>query len=624
MINKRTILIVTSVLFIQLASINGQIDRKFISNSVMKVIVDYGNGEETATGFLWKDKTTLVTSYHVVKAGYKSITIQDVFGWKARAEISKVYKPADLMLLEITSTPGDDWVPFTQIDPSVAEGEKTKAYGYNGSAAGIVPITLEKTDPIPGGTLYYAIPKEDREAIKALGFPSLKLPIMYLLGGLLPGYSGSPILNNQGELVAIGDGGLNKGTTNSSWGIPVENLSKLSSANLDLASSGSGRLFSSGQSSSEKKKSEEAEFRLEGGEDFFYTKTVKLIDILENSDDPQMLRGILGAYEDFGFDLEGIEFEVYQEVTSNYVIVIPRGSKIETKGNYFEITAFDQNLWATFTPRGLVKNSLNEFAEWTMTTSNEKVDNQPFSKEEFQTTSDGIMRMVQFLEYNSETNTLDKLWAKKGLKVHDNTAFIQARTWLKDVDAEEFIACYTSESGSECNTKVKERVKVAVIMNIMMNLMTIANTQVLYIEPLREVYWEEQDNLHVSFPESLTITEVSNSKLKASTPEFNMSLSAEELEEANNFNSLSSFMDAWAGALPQWKVIEESVSDDIQKVNGFNAVFGFYETDQEGLNALLFTAYKPEAPRTRYNWIVIFEDDKFDTVNEMIKKFGRK
>lgn len=622
MINRHTILILATFLFFNLATLSAQVDRKFISNSVMKVIVDYGDGEESATGFLWKDKTTLVTSYHVVKAGYKSITVQDVFGWKASAKISKVYKPADLMLLKITSTPGDDWVAFTDIDPTTAEGEKTKAYGYNGTAAGIVPITLEKTDPIPGGTLYYAIPKEDRAAIKALGFPSLKLPIMYLLGGLLPGYSGSPILNSEGELVAIGDGGLNKGTTNSSWGIPVENLSKLSSANLTLASSGSGRLFSSPSSSSDSKPGT-TEFRLKNGEDFFYTKTVKLIDIAEHSDDPQMLWGILASYEDFGFDLENIEFEVFQEVTSNYVVVVPKGSKIENMGNYLKVTAFNDNLWATFTPGGVVKSSLDEFVEWTMETSNDKIDYQSFSQEEFQTTSDGIMRTVQLLEYDSETDLLSKLWTKKALKVHDNTAFIQARTWLKDVDADKFIGCYTADSVSDCDPGVKERVKMAITMNLMMQLMTIANTKVLYIDELQEVYWEEQNNLHLSFPKSLTITQVDDTILAASEPGFNMSLSAEALDQANDFNSLLNFMKSWASRLPEWQVIEESVSSEIQEINGLNAAFGFFKTNQEGLNALLFTAYKPEKPKTRYNWIVIFEDDKFDTVNEMIRRFGR-
>lgn len=601
-----------------------QLDKDFVSKSVMKVIVEYENGEEeSATGFLWRDNLTLVTSYHVVQAGYKSITIQDVYGWKASAEVSKIYKPADLMILKITSDPNEGWKPFKLTNNDVKEGEKTKAYGYNNTASGIVPISLEKTDPIPGGTLYYAIPEEDRDALKALGFPSLKLPIMYLLGSLLPGYSGSPIVNQKGELVAIGDGGLNKGTTNSSWGIPVENLSKLASVNGGLASRSSSRLFSSGGKRDDNRINKD-EYKLEGGYDFFYTRTVKLKDIVAASDNPELVNAYLLVFEDFGFDLENLEFEVYQEVTSNYVFVVPKGAEIEHKGNYLNLYAYDKNLYATFTPNGVVKNSLQEFTDWWLSVNeSDEVSFTPVSDEELQTTSDGFMRMASFLEFEQAGNQASKLWELKGIKVHDNQAFIQSRVWLKDIDINDFLDCYGAESGAACTAEAKERVRIEVISKLMMQLMTIANTKVLHIDPLRDFYWEAQD-LNLSFPDTLKMEPVSQTELAADIDDFSMSLHAEETSFANDYNTLIDYLEGWTGNLPDWQVMEYSVPDEVQTINGFNAVFGFYKTGNDRYHGLLFTAYRPEDPYTRYDWIVIFTDDKLDTVDEMIRRFGKR
>lgn len=621
--NRLILVLLLLTIAFRYTPLHAQLSSEFVTNSVMKITVSYDDGKEYATGFLWKDKKTLVTSYHVVKSGYKSITVQDIQGWKASAKISKVYKPADLMLLEITSEPGESWTPFNVTSPKVDIGEKTKAYGYNGTASGIVPISLEKAEVFPSSTLRYAIPVHDRDALEELGFPSLKLPIMYLLGSLLPGYSGSPIVNQRGQLVAIGDGGLNKGTTSSSWGIPVENLNKLVSSDVRPASSGSSRLFSAGTVSTLNRKNAD-EYKLNNSYDFFFTKRVKLKDIIEHSDNPSMIQGILDLYKDFNFDLENLEFDIYQEVTSNYVFVTPKDAEVTNMGNYLRLFAYENNLYATLTPNGVVKGSLQEFTDWTMRHSDDSVGyNLVFNEEAF-TSPKGVMRTVDLMKYDKINQQTTSYLIKKGLSVNDLSAFIQARIWLKDLNTNDFIDCYTADNDSGCSAKVKERVRIMIIGKIMMNLMTIANTKVLDVSPLKDLTWTQQ-GLAFSCPETLTFETVNNTEIESNYDGdgISLSISAEKTNTLNDYSSLINFMEGWASRLPTWEIFENSVPDKVQDINGLKAVYGFFNTGNGSHNALLFAAYKPENPNIRYSWIVIFDEEKIDTVEEMIHRFGK-
>lgn len=50
--------------------------------------------------------------------------------------------------------------------------------------------------------------------------PQLDIPVFNLQAQLLPGHSGAPLLDQQGQVIGVGNGGLRGGTVNRSWAIP--------------------------------------------------------------------------------------------------------------------------------------------------------------------------------------------------------------------------------------------------------------------------------------------------------------------------------------------------------------------------------------------------------------------
>jgi S1-C subfamily serine protease len=58
--------------------------------------------------------------------------------------------------------------------------------------------------------------------------PSLDSKILSLVGYILPGHSGAPILNQVGQVVGIGNGGLKSGTVGIGWGMPIQEINPVS------------------------------------------------------------------------------------------------------------------------------------------------------------------------------------------------------------------------------------------------------------------------------------------------------------------------------------------------------------------------------------------------------------
>jgi hypothetical protein len=60
--------------------------------------------------------------------------------------------------------------------------------------------------------------------IKYRGSPAIGSKVLSLSGGVLPGHSGAPILDTEGLVVGIGNGGLKSGTIGIGWGIPITEI----------------------------------------------------------------------------------------------------------------------------------------------------------------------------------------------------------------------------------------------------------------------------------------------------------------------------------------------------------------------------------------------------------------
>jgi len=324
-----------------------QINPDDLTSSLVRVEVSTP-GSSTAgvcSGFVWTKNSWIVTSLHAMKKdGIIKVTYLNKDHYYA--DIIGVLKDADLVLLE---TRVDDDPIDNEVKPimdfakkEVQWREELFTWGYHAGASGYRDQDLKRGHAKPGTLEHLVVKQEDKDALHDLGFPNMTLPVMYLIGSLLPGYSGSPIFNNKGELVAISDGGLENGQDNVSWAIPASHLDDLKETdNPDLPESidKADVLFSAeykvavsggNNAATEEKTTENYSAYIDGEFQFYPTKNRSFITMVESSIDPDNLLYFAEEFEDMNLfiDYEILWFDIYEDVKHGVVIAVPEESPL--------------------------------------------------------------------------------------------------------------------------------------------------------------------------------------------------------------------------------------------------------------------------------------------------------
>ncbi len=341
--NKKTTIFLLALLFLAFGS-NAQFNPLEAKKSLVKVYVTKGNEAGVSTGFIWKRDNWIVTSLHGMQPGGK-IEVVYLDKYWTDAVVKKVYQPADLVLLKVEGSIPEGVVPITEYNESqIPHTSSIHAIGYNNGAKGASSRLLTKGFVDPPETLETLIPPKDREDISRIGFPSLNLEIIYLDGSLLPGYSGSPIYNNDGEFVGIGNGGLEMGQSNVSWVIPAKFLRSLeNSSQIELPSNIERASQAFSAQVKIKVDNEETLNNMAGTEDleemfydeygmyeysdfeFYFTKNRSFEEMYSTSPDPENLYLFAEEFESYGLqlDYDFLRFEVYEDINNGVVLVIP-------------------------------------------------------------------------------------------------------------------------------------------------------------------------------------------------------------------------------------------------------------------------------------------------------------
>jgi hypothetical protein len=325
------------------------------------------------TGFVWKQKDWIVTSLHAMHPE-GNVTVIYNSGDLGIADVIKVYEKADLVLLKVrdVSSLSADVVPLTKYS-TVAIPRKTEmtAIGYGLGAKASRGNPLKRGDIASPENLERALPDAAVEKLKGYEIPDLKLDIIMLDGSLLPGFSGSPIFNDKtGELIAIGEGGLENGTQALSWGIPAKYLADLEKSTNSIVSmdfTGSPLHHSSAvkiTNAEVKAKIEQqpdmdvyAELELlseqytsivYGDYEFYYVKTRTLEELLETSYDTENIDRIIQEFQDLGLLLatDLFEFDIYEDPVYEIIIVVPAGSLLFVDDSdvlQADLSAFDMS-----------------------------------------------------------------------------------------------------------------------------------------------------------------------------------------------------------------------------------------------------------------------------------------
>lgn len=206
-------------------------------NSVVQVISSGCSGEEPAragSGFAIGKGGPFVTDLHVV-AGCTDYQIKAENDNTWTATLVRVLKARDLALLKVDPPPTE--IPALQISAATpSHDEKLDVIGFPlglgayDSAELSVGIATEKTPQ-----LQYALDDQASAELQSTGYPALDTNVVRVNGSLEPGDSGAPVIDWQGNVAAVGDGGLGRGTVGIAWATQPKYVKELEDSNDSLA-----------------------------------------------------------------------------------------------------------------------------------------------------------------------------------------------------------------------------------------------------------------------------------------------------------------------------------------------------------------------------------------------------
>jgi len=275
--------------------------------------------DRVATGFVWRDKNTVVTALHVV-TGCPNISVY-YQGLKISrpARVAKVLRKADLALLYVGNSP--ESVPLQDDPKTPSLDQQLATLGFQLQIPDMSSTLLHLR--YGGKKLRDIVPPSVAEALANVGSPSLDLEITNIEGHLVPGLSGAPIFNPSGKVVAVADGGLENGTVGISWGIPVGTLHDLIASSDSVPEIANG-VHNAGLFAAESDSSVKGQQNCSGLQ-LTKLRTTSFSKIASSADD---LLGLQQLINFFQMDPVGFTFDVYQHLPSGATVALPSGAQL--------------------------------------------------------------------------------------------------------------------------------------------------------------------------------------------------------------------------------------------------------------------------------------------------------
>lgn len=297
-----------------------------VEQSVVRV-QPVGNGNN-ATGFVWANGT-VVTSLHVVD-GSSAINVyyprQRV---RRTAVVERVLRNADLVLLRVTNAPPVPGLSHATALPGLNEDIHVLGYRENDNAINSYTFKMR----FGGRRLRDNVSSQVVQRLVANGYPDPALDVLKLgQESLLPGLSGAPIFNGQGQVVGIGDGGLQEGAINVSWGVPARYLDALATSSVRALPNAPGtrELFAA-----ELDANVGTEI-VHGSAELIRVRTRTFAEMAATADDALGLSQLAGLFA--RFNPATFRYDIYQDARSGATVVVPEGSTLTPQGGFLRVT----------------------------------------------------------------------------------------------------------------------------------------------------------------------------------------------------------------------------------------------------------------------------------------------
>ncbi|WP_340116201.1 serine protease [Pelagibius sp. 7325] len=312
--------------------------------SVVRVMADGcpgAQGARVGSGFVWAEAGQVVTALHVV-ADCTSITVEYVdTGVQRRATPERFLRTADLALLSVADPPA---VPILSQMAKASEQEDLAAIGMPlnvktwQEAYGERALNVRKLDDI--------LNDGARQQIRNLGAPSIELEIFRLTAVVKPGSSGGPVINAQGHVVGIVDGGLDGGNASLNWAVPAGFLQHLMESGEPGNAAGLGpaaeTVFAFSVPAGDQQAEAVNESLFCGGRSYFHLATRDLNQIVDSLsqpgtlDDPASFIALVAIYSQHVplDDLAAIRFDLWVDGETGATIAVPETMPLRDEAGF--------------------------------------------------------------------------------------------------------------------------------------------------------------------------------------------------------------------------------------------------------------------------------------------------
>lgn len=184
----------------------------------------YEPHERSQTGFRVRKLKGLVTALHGV-ADCQRMTVSSKSGpiFKQPLTIRSIDKDHDVALLssaEFDTAPDDG---FELAEPlNLMAHQSVKVVGHPYGISSLDTILTVRDEPLK--LLKELVPAVPLSNLITRQSPNHLIQVINLQGNLLPGHSGAPVLDSNGHVLGVANGGLKGGFAGISWAIPYKDI----------------------------------------------------------------------------------------------------------------------------------------------------------------------------------------------------------------------------------------------------------------------------------------------------------------------------------------------------------------------------------------------------------------